>query len=191
MTRRTGDMLGYAKVSTVDQDLSGQVECLGQEGAVRVFEDVVSGKTFDRPGLTALFDYARPGDTLAIIIIRLDRLERSLRELLEMVDTLKEQVINLISLEEDIDTTSAAGELVLHVFGAIAHFERRLISERTKGDLLAARKRGRSPGRPSLHADTVPALQELVDNGMSVTRAAKYVGIGRSTAYRVVRQTSP
>ena len=189
MTRRTGDILGYARVSTADQDLSGQVERLSQEGAVRVFEDVVSGRTFDRPGLAALFDYARPGDTLAII--RLDRLGRSLRELLETVDTLKEQEINLISLEEDIDTTSAAGELVFHVFGAIAHFERRLISERTKDGLRAARKRGRSPGRPPLHADTVSALQELVDNGTSVTRAAEYVGIGRSTAYRVIRQTSP
>ncbi len=145
MTRRTGDMLGYARVSTVDQDLSGQVERLRQEGAVRVFENVVSGRTFDRPGLAALFDFARPGDTLAII--RLDRLGRSLRELLEIVDTLKEQGINLISLEEEIDTTSAAGELVFHVFGAIAHFERRLISERRNDGLSAARKRGRSPCR--------------------------------------------
>ena len=189
MTRRTGDVLGYARVSTPDQDLSGQVERLRQEGAVRVFEDVVSGRTFDRPGLAALLDYARPGDTLAII--RLDRLGRSLRELLKIVDMLKEQEINFISLEEDIDTTSAAGELVFHVFGAIAHFERRLISERTKDGLRTARKRGRTPGRPSLHADTVSALQELVDNGTSVTRAAKYVGIGRSTAYRVIRETGP
>ena len=189
MTRKTGDMLGYARVSTVDQDLSGQVERLRQEGAVRVFEDAASGMTFDRPGLGALFDFARPGDTLPII--RLDRLGRSLRELLEIVDTLKEQEINLISLEDDVDTTSAVGELVFHVFGAIAHFERRLISERTKDGLLAARKRGSSPGRPPLHAHTVSALQELVANGTSVTRAAKFVGIGRSTAYRVIRQNSP
>ena len=189
MTRRTGDMLGYARVSTPDQDLSGQVERLRQEGAVRVFEDVVSGRTFDRPGLAALFDYARSGDTLAII--RLDRLGRSLRELLGTVDTLKEQEINLISLEEDIDTTSAAGELVFHVFGAIAHFERRLISERTKDGLRAARKRGRSPGRPPLHEDTVSAQQELVDNGMSVTKAARHLGTGRSTAYRAIQETRP
>ena len=122
---------------------------------------------------------------------RLDRLGRSLRELLEIVDTLKEQEINLISLEEDIDTTSAVGELVFHVFGAIAHFERRLISERTKDGLRATRKRGRSPVRPPLHADTVSALQELVDNGTSVTKAAEHVGIGRSTAYRVIRESSP
>ena len=131
---RTGDILGYARVSTVDQDLSGQKDRLLQNGAIRVFEDVISGKTFNRPGLAALLDHARPNDTLAVI--RLDRLGRSLKELLETVDDLKAREINLISLEERIDTTSAAGELVFHVFGAIAHFERRLISERTKDCLL-------------------------------------------------------
>ena len=186
---RTGDILGYARVSTPDQDLSGQRDRLNRTGAVRVFEDVVSGRTFDRPGLATLLDHARPGDTLAVT--RLDRLGRSLRELLETVEKLKAQEIDLISLEEDIDTTSAAGELVFHVFAAIAHFERRLISERTKDGLLAARKRGRTPGRPPLHADTVSALQELVDNGTSVTKAARYLGIGRSTAYRVIQETRP
>ena len=133
--------------------------------------------------------YARPGDTLAII--RLDRLGRSLRELLEIADTLKEQEVNLISLEEGIDTASAADEPVFNVIGAIAHFERRPIFERTKDGLVAARKRGRSPGRPPFHADTVSALLELVDNGTSVTGAAEYIGTGRSNAYRVIRQTGP
>ena len=111
---RTGDILGYARVSTADQDLSGQKDRLLQHGAIRVFEDVISGKTFNRPGLAALLDQARPNDTLAVI--RLDRLGRSLKELLETVDGLKAREINLISLEERIDTTSAAGELVFHVF---------------------------------------------------------------------------
>lgn len=154
-----------------------------------MFEDVVSGRTFDRPGLATLLDHARPGYTLAVT--RLDRLGRSLRELLETVETLKAQEIDLISLEEDIDSTSAAGELVFDVFAAIAHFERRLISERTKDGLLAARKRGRTPGWPPLHADTVSALRELVDNGTSVTKAASYLGIGRSTAYRAIQETRP
>lgn len=180
-----GDILGYARVSTPDQDLSGQRDRLVQQGAIRVFEDVVSGKTFDRPGLSALLDYARAGDTLAII--RLDRLGRSLKELLETVDTLKSRQINLISLEEQIDTTSAAGELVFHVFGAIAHFERRLISERTKDGLAAAKKHGRVPGRPPLEAETVSALQKLVAAGTSVSKAAKHLGIGRSTAYKLIQ----
>jgi DNA invertase Pin-like site-specific DNA recombinase len=183
---RTGDILGYARVSTSDQDLSGQKDRLLQHGAIRVFEDVISGKTFNRPGLVALLDQARPNDTLAVI--RLDRLGRSLKELLETVDGLKAREINLISLEERIDTTSAAGELVFHVFGAIAHFERRLISERTKDGLASARKHGRVPGRPPLQPATISALQDLVGAGKSVTQAAKHLGIGRSTAYKAIRE---
>ncbi|MFV1590620.1 recombinase family protein [Phaeobacter sp. JH20_39] len=186
--KRTGDILGYARVSTVDQDLSGQKDRLLKQGAVRVFEDVISGKTFNRPGLAALLDYARPNDTLAVI--RLDRLGRSLKELLETVDDLKANEINLISLEERIDTTSAAGELVFHVFGAIAHFERRLISERTKDGIEAARARGRKPGRPPLEAETVMALQNLVQAGMTAGQAAKQLGIARSTAYRLIKETN-
>jgi len=152
---------------------------------VRVFENVISGKTFERSGLATLLDYARPGDTLAVI--RLDRLGRSLRELLETVDALKARKINLISLEERIDTTSAAGELVFHVFGAIAHFERRLISERTKDGLATARKHGRTPGKPPLQEEKISALQDLVSAGKSVSQAAKHLSIGRSTAYKAIK----
>ena len=183
---RSGDILGYARVSTPDQDLSGQTARLEDAGAIRVFEDVVSGKQFDRPGLTALFDHARAGDSLAIT--RLDRLGRSLKELLETVESLKTQGVELISLEENIDTTSAAGELVFHVFGAIAHFERRLISERTKDGLQAAKLRGSKPGRPPLDPDTVSALQNLVGAGMTAGQAAKQLNIGRSTAYKIVKK---
>lgn len=183
---RTGDILGYARVSTIDQDLSGQKDRLLKHGAIRVFEDVISGKTFNRPGLADLLDQARPNDTLAVI--RLDRLGRSLKELLETVDDLKARGINLISLEERIDTTSAAGELVFHVFGAIAHFERRLISERTKDGLATARKHGRVPGRPPLQPATISALQDLVGAGKSVSQAAKHLGIGRSTAYKAIKE---
>ena len=182
---RTGDILGYARVSTAEHDLSGQKDRLLQHGAIRVFEDVISGKTFNRPGLAALLEQARPNDTLAVI--RLDRLGRSLKELLETVDGLKAKKINLISLEERIDTTSAAGELVFHVFGAIAHFERRLISERTKDGLINARKHGRVPGRPPLPPETISALEDLIGAGKSVSQAAKHLGIGRSTAYKAIR----
>lgn len=185
---RTGDILGYARVSTADQDLSGQKDRLLQHGAIRVFEDVISGKTFNRPGLADLLEQARPNDTLAVI--RLDRLGRSLKELLETVDDLKAREINLISLEERIDTTSAAGELVFHVFGAIAHFERRLISDRTKDGLINARKHGRIPGRPPLQPETISALRDLVSAGKSVAQAAKHLGIGRSTAYKVIGNSS-
>ena len=145
---RKGDILGYARVSTADQDVAAQEDRLRQAGAVRIFVDVISGRQFERPGLSELIDHARPDDSLCII--RLDRLGRSLKELLETVENLKAHDIHLVSLEERIDTTSAAGELVFHVFGAIAHFERRLISERTRDGIAAARKRGRRPGRPPL-----------------------------------------
>ena len=120
---RVGDILGYARVSTHDQHPDAQRDRLMEAGALRVFTDIISGKRFDRPALAELIDHARPGDRLCII--RLDRLGRSLRELLETVDDLKARGIHLLSLEERLDTSSAAGELVFHVFGAIAHFERR------------------------------------------------------------------
>ena len=136
----------------------------------RIFTDVASGKRSDRPGLAELIDHARPGDRLCIT--RLDRLGRTLRELLETVDGLKARGIHLVSLEERLDTSSAAGELVFHVFGSIAHFEARLISERTRDGIAAARKRGRQPGRPPLDPETVSAAQKLIDAGLSPASAA-------------------
>ena len=120
-TARAGDTLDYARVSTNDQNLEGQRVRLIEAGAIRVFVDVISGKRFERPGLAELMDHARSGDRLCVT--RLDRLGRSLRELLETVDALKARGIHLVSLEERLDTSSAASELVFHVFGAIAHFE--------------------------------------------------------------------
>src|SRR3546814_14046871 len=122
-----GDILGYARVSTGDQDVAGQTMRLEEAGAIKVFTDVMSGKSMERPGLAELIAYARKGDTLAVV--RLDRLGRSLAELLTTVETLRGQGIALLSLAEKIDTSSAAGELIFHVFGAIAPFERRLRSE--------------------------------------------------------------
>jgi DNA invertase Pin-like site-specific DNA recombinase len=175
-------VLGYARVSTGDQDLTGQILRLKAAGATKMFEDVVSGKRVDRPGLTALLDYARSGDALAVV--RLDRLGRSLREFLDLVETLKGRGLALVSLEEKIDTGSAAGELIFHVFAAIAHFERRLIAERTRDGITAARAEGRKPGRPALDPEKVEAALTLVRSGMSPTRAARQVGVGRSTLYR-------
>jgi DNA invertase Pin-like site-specific DNA recombinase len=180
-------ILGYARVSTGDQDVGGQTLRLTQAGAIKVFTDVRSGRSMDRPGLAALLDYARTGDTLAVV--RLDRLGRSLAELLAMVTMLKNRGIALLSLEEKIDTSSAAGELVFHVFGAIAHFERRLIAERTKDGIAAARVRGKLPGRQPLDVDQISAALKLVAAGLSPTNAAYQVGLGRSTVYREIKRT--
>ena len=199
-TTRSGDVLGYARVSTADQDVAAQEDRLRQAGAadgppcapslirsrIRVFVDVISGRQFERPGLSALVDHARPGDSLCVTP-PLDRLGRSLKELLETVENLKAHDIHLVSLEESIDTTSAAGELVFHVFGAIVHFERRLISERTRDSIAAARKRGRRPGRPPLDRENVSAAQPLVEAGLTPGQTAKQLGIGRATAYRIAK----
>lgn len=179
-------ILGYARVSTGDQDITGQAMRLEEAGAIKVFSDVISGKSMDRPGLAELLTYARAGDTL--VVVRLDRLGRSLAELLAIVEDLRRRGIALLSLEEKIDTNSAAGELVFHVFGAIAHFERRLISERTKDGIAAARAKGKRPGRQPLDMGKVDAAIKLVEARVSPTEAAKQLGVGRSTIYREMRR---
>ncbi len=181
-----GDVLGCAQVSTGDQDVAGQELRLRQAAAIKVFTDVRSGRSMERPGLAALLDYARRGDTLAVV--RLDRLGRSLAEPLATVAMLKGRGIALLSLEEKIDTASAAGELVFHVFGAIAHFERRLIAERTRDGIAAARAKGRHPGRQPLERDRAEAALKLVAAGLSPTAAARQVGLGRSTVYRELQR---
>ncbi len=187
------DVLGYARVSTSDQDLEAQRRRLREEaGAIRVFDDVISGKSFTRPGLTELLSFCRPGDI--ICVVRLDRLGRSLKELLETVDTFKARGLAFRSLEERLDTSSAAGELVFHVFGAIAHFERRLIVERTRDGIAAARARGKVPGRPSLDADKLASALKLIEAGVRPAQAANQLGLGRSTLYRelaMIRSAAP
>ena len=180
-----GDILGYARVSTQLQDLDAQRNRLLEVGAIKIFTDVISGKIFKRPGLDELIAYARPDDL--ICVVRLDRLGRSLKELLETVEYLKEKQIQLMSLEEKIDTSSAAGELIFHVFGSIAHFERRLISERTKDGINAARLKGKKPGRPVLDQEKLNSALNLIKLGTSPTSAAKQLNIGRSTIYRELK----
>ena len=179
------DILGYARVSTTGQELEIQRQRLKEAGAIKIYEDVISGKVFDREGLNALLNYARPNDLLCVV--RLDRLGRSLKELLETVEMLKENAIGLMSLEEKINTSSAAGELVFHVFGAIAHFERRLIAERTKDGLKAARLKGKKLGRPVVDKEKVETAKRLLADGDSVTKIAKQLGLGRSTLYREIQ----
>ncbi|MGB0971367.1 MAG: recombinase family protein, partial [Mycobacterium sp.] len=132
-------MLGYARVSTSDQSVDGQVDALRAEGCERVWTDVASGARTSRPAFDELLATATPGDTLAVC--RLDRLGRSLPHLLSLVEDLAAQGVGLRSLSEQIDTASATGRLVLHVFGALAEFERGLNHERTMAGLAAARAR--------------------------------------------------
>jgi DNA invertase Pin-like site-specific DNA recombinase len=139
-------IIGYARVSTEDQNLDGQLDALKAAGAERIFADKITGTARSRPELDRLLDQLRQGDV--ITVTKYDRLARSLRDLLDIVDTIKAHGAGFRSLAEDIDTTTPAGRLVFHVFASIAQFERERISERTKEGLEAARKRGRVGGRP-------------------------------------------
>src|SRR5580704_5795812 len=146
--RTMSDLIGYARVSTVEQDPALQLDALASAGCARVFCDRASGSVQDRPELTRAIDHLRAGDTL--VVWKLDRLGRNLRHLIDTVRDLEARSIGFRSLQESIDTTTPGGRLVFHVFAALAEFERDLIRERTHAGLTAARARGRRGGRPSV-----------------------------------------
>lgn len=176
-------LIGYARVSTVDQNPQAQLDALLAAGCEKVFHEKASGAKADRLQLAAALDYMRDGDTL--VVWKLDRLARSLKQLMETMHGLEARGIGLRSITEAIDTTTAGGRLVFHVFGAIGEFERSLIRERTLAGLQAARKRGASPGRPAALDDKQKAVaRTLLDGGMAVAAVAKHLGVSRSTLYR-------
>lgn len=179
-------LIGYARVSTVDQNPQLQLDALAAAGCERIFTEQASGAKADRPQLDAVLEYIRPGDVL--VVWRLDRLGRSLQHLIATVTELGGRGVGFRSLTEAIDTTTAAGRLLFHVMGALAEFERELIRERTLAGLAAAAAAGRTGGRPGLSAATVSAAQQLVDNGMPRAQAAQLLGVGRSTLYRYLQE---
>ena len=179
-----GHAFGYARVSTGDQDARLQHDALEAAGCYKVFTDTASGALASRPELGKLLDQLRPGDTL--VVWRLDRLGRSLPDLVQIVGELEQAGIGFESLHEKIETTSAAGKLVFHVFAALAEFERSLIRERTRAGLAAARARGRKGGRrPKLDAKQIREVKALLaDPKISVTDVATRYGVSRSTIYK-------
>lgn len=179
----TGALIGYARVSTTEQNLDRQTRALKAAGCLRVFADKASGRTADRPELTACLDYLRPGDTL--VVPSLDRLSRSLQDLITLVAELRRRGVGFRSLHEALDTTTPGGRLVFHVFAALAEFIRELIVEGTHEGLAAARARGVRLGRPrSLSAEQVrQARQLLTSPDNSVASIARLLGVSRSTLY--------
>lgn len=177
-------LLGYARVSTHDQDSQLQLDALEAAGCYRVFVDQASGALDERTELTRLLDQARDGDT--VVVWRLDRLGRSLRHLIDTVSDLADRDIGFRSLTESIDTTTPGGKLVFHVFGALAEFERELIRERTHAGLKAARARGRVGGRPRVMTpDKVATAQQMYETGeYTVEGIAKVLGVSRASIYR-------
>src|SRR6476659_475969 len=153
-----GSMLvGYARVSTQEQDLALQLDALKSDGCEKVYEEKASGAQRERPELKAALGYMRQGDTL--VVWKLDRLARSLKQLIETVEAMSEQGFGLRSLTEAIDTTTAGGKLVFHLFAALAEFERGVICERTMAGLQAARARGRTGGKPPV-LDPLPSIAQ-------------------------------
>jgi DNA invertase Pin-like site-specific DNA recombinase len=179
-----GTSVGYARVSTLDQKPELQLDALKTNGCAKLFVERASGAKEERPQLLAALDYLRPGDTL--VVWKLDRLARSMKQLIETVDELKARGIGFRSLTEAIDATTAAGELFFHIFGALAQFERSVIRERTNAGLKAALARGRKGGRrPKVKPDDIrAALALLRDPQISVRGAAKRLGLSVSTLYR-------
>lgn len=177
-------IIGYARVSTLDQNLELQKDALEKAGCEQVFEDHVSGSTTERPGWAQAQAVLRKGDTL--VVWRLDRLGRSLKHLIDTVNELHARGIGFKSLNENIDTTTPGGRLVFHIFGALAEFERELIRERTQAGLAAARARGRKGGRPrKLAMRQVETAKTLLGDGkLSATEVAKTLGVSRATLYR-------
>lgn len=154
-------LVGYARVSTLDQNPALQIDALKGAGCEKLFVEKASGASRDRPELKGALDYVREGDTL--VVWKLDRLARSLKQLIETVAMLEARGIGLRSLTESIDTTTAGGRLIFHIFGALAEFERTVIRERTKAGLTAARARGRVGGRPpKLSVDDLKAAKALL-----------------------------
>ena len=180
-------LIGYARVSTGDQNLTLQIDALEEAGCERVFQDQVSGIVNTRPNLNQALYFARSGDTL--VVWRLDRLSRSLRDLIESVTLLESRGVQLRSLHESIDTASSSGKLIFHLFGALAEFERNLIKERTLAGLQAARARGRKGGRPpALDAEKRKLAVKLYnDKNYSVNQVCQVMGISKPTLYKYVQ----
>jgi DNA invertase Pin-like site-specific DNA recombinase len=179
-----GDLIGYARVSTADQDASLQLDALKKAGCIKVFTDKASGALDRRPQFDRLLEQLRPGDT--VVVWRLDRLGRSLKHLIGFSEDLNERQVGLKSLQESIDTNTANGRLFFRVMGALAEFERDLISERTKAGLEAARARGRKGGRPPVMTpQKITVARDLYASGEhTVDAIAETMGVSRKTIYR-------
>jgi DNA invertase Pin-like site-specific DNA recombinase len=183
-------LVGYARVSTHEQETSLQQDALEAAGCERIFADRASGALAERPELARALEYARQGDTL--VVWRLDRLGRSLRDLIETVTALGERGVGFRSLTESIDTTTPGGRLVFHVFAALAEFERDLIRERTQAGLSAARARGRRGGRPpAMSGEQVAVARAMYDSHEHTTaKIAEVLGVSRATLYRHLASTA-
>lgn len=182
-------LIGYARVSTGLQNLDLQLDALEKYGCKKIFHDKISGTKKERSGLKTALSYARPGDT--IVVWRLDRLGRNIRDLIEIVNKLNEQEICFHSIQENLtmDKSNPTGQLIFHLFAAFADFERNLINERTSAGRIAAKARGRLGGRPQkLTQKDIEMIKALINNGTTIKDVAKKWGVSRTTIYRYLNK---
>lgn len=184
---RQGDLIGYARVSTKEQNLDSQVDALQKVGCIRIFQEKITTRKKDRPAFTECLEFLREGDTL--VVNKLDRVGRSLKELIVTLDDLHQKKIEFRSLSENIDTTSAMGTIIFHILGAFAQFERGRVSERTLEGLAAARARGRFGGRRlKLNDEQMEKLAKIHSTGIyTLPDLAKMFHITPPTIYTYIK----
>ena len=182
-------VVGYARVSTTDQSLEIQAEQLAAAGVGKLFQEKVSGVRRDRPQLAALLEYAREGDT--VVVTKLDRIARSTRDLLDIVETLQKKGCAFRVLNINLDTATPTGKLMLTMLGAIATFEREMMLERQAEGIAKAKEAGRYKGRKPTARSQAPAIRALAAQGLTRQAIAEKVGVGIASVYRVLRETGP
>lgn len=182
--------IGYARVSTLEQDPALQHDALNKAGCEKIFTDCITGSTDSRPEFDKLVEQLRVGDTL--VVWKLDRLGRSIKHLIELTGHFEQLGVGFVSLSEAIDTTTPAGRLLFHMMAALAEFERDLIKERTNAGLAAARKRGRTGGRPpKMTANQIASARKLAETGeLTKQEIADTFNISRTTLYHHLRVDS-
>jgi DNA invertase Pin-like site-specific DNA recombinase len=180
-------VVGYARVSTVDQNLDRQIDALKSAGAEKLFTEKVTGRKSDRPELTKLLDLIREGDV--IVISELTRLSRSTKDLFAIVDMIQAKGADIRSLKETwLDTTTPHGALMLTIFAGLSQFEADLTAQRTREGLAAARSRGRVGGRPKTGSEDIARALKMYDGGFSIEDVCKSCGISKSTLYNFIRE---
>lgn len=181
-------LIGYARVSTVDQNLDLQKEALKQAGCAKIYQDTISGLRANRPGLDQAVEHLREGDTF--VVWKLDRLGRSVKNLIEFVNRLEKNKVNFKSLTDQIDTSSTMGRFFFHVMASLAQMERELIVERTRAGLNTARLQGRIGGRKRrMTVSKVESAKQLLANGIAPREVANNLGVSVPTLYRWVPAT--
>lgn len=185
---KTGAQVGYTRVSTVAQTLEQQNAALAAAGVTKTFSDMMSGAKDDRPGLIALMDYVREGDT--VVVWKLDRLGRNTLHILETVKELTDRGVTLVSTSDGIDSSTAAGRMMIGVLGSLAEYERELVKERTALKRAASRAKGTRFGRRKKVADPVHIVtaRQMKAEGHTARDVAKYLGVSRATLYRYLAE---